>query len=315
MDKISIIVPIYNSEKYLDECIQSILEQTYNNFELILVNDGSDDKSLSICNNYINDDKRIKLLNLKHKGVQIARNTGIENAKGQWICFIDSDDIVDRDFLQTLIRLVKKYNTDIAEVDFLYKGEKVRKNKEQVELYNSDEMANRLYSKYGIKTAIITNKIYNKQLFSDIKFDPDKPNEDEFIVHKLIYATKKKIVVSNQKLYIYRIREDSSQRTFSSQKLEVLQVFDERKEYFKNDEKLLEKNQIAKIDMILYLYYICSINKQQELKEILKNKFKEEYSNLNISLNMKRKIKYYLFERYPDFVSDIIKFRQRRNYG
>lgn len=82
MDKISVIVPIYNSEKYLDECIKSILEQTYENFELILVNDGSNDKSIEICNNYQSNEKRIKVLNLEHNGVSNARNKGIDIATG-----------------------------------------------------------------------------------------------------------------------------------------------------------------------------------------------------------------------------------------
>lgn len=312
MDKISVIVPIYNSEKYLDECIKSILEQTYENFELILVNDGSNDKSIEICNNYQSNEKRIKVLNLEHNGVSNARNKGIDIATGQWICFVDSDDIIDKTFLKTLITLVKEYKSDIAEVDFGYMHKKYKKIKEKNEIYNSYEMAKRLYSTNGIRTAIITNKLYNIDLFKKIKFDLDRQNEDDFIIHKLLFATKKDIVINNKRLYWYRIHNDSRNLKFDKEKLNILDVFQEREKYFISNEELLRKNKIAKIDMILYLYHICQMNNKEEEKEILKNKFKEEYKKLNVSLGLKRKIKYQLFNKYPKIVSYIILLRQRK---
>lgn len=189
---------------------------------------------------------------------------------------------------------------------------KYKKIKEKNEIYNSYEMAKRLYSTNGIRTAIITNKLYNIDLFKKIKFDLDRQNEDDFIIHKLLFATKKDIVINNKRLYWYRIHNDSRNLKFDKEKLNILDVFQEREKYFISNEELLRKNKIAKIDMILYLYHICQMNNKEEEKEILKNKFKEEYKKLNVSLGLKRKIKYQLFNKYPKIVSYIILLRQRK---
>lgn len=307
MDKISVIVPIYNSEKYLSQCIESILFQTYRNFELILVSDGSTDESLSICKKYQQEDNRIKILELEHKGVSNARNQGINESTGDFICFIDSDDEVDKEYLQTLILLQKKYNADIVEVDLRYIKNKPIKNINTKEVvFTPRQMMFRLYSKNGVRTVIITNKLYRTEIFKKIRFDTEHKNEDEFIIHKLLFEAKNKIVVSNQKLYFYRIHKDSRQRTFNMQKLELLKVFDEREKYFPQDRELINKNRIAKIDMILFLYGICKINKQKESQEYLKSIFEKEYKNIDFKLNIKRKIKYFAFYKMPNMVSDFI---------
>lgn len=307
MDKISVVVPIYNSEKYLSQCIESILFQTYRNFELILVSDGSTDNSLSICKKYQQEDNRIKILELEHKGVSNARNQGINKSTGDFICFIDSDDEVDKEYLQTLILLQKKYNADIVEVDLQYIKNKPIKNTNTKEIVVTPrQMMFRLYSKNGIRTVIITNKLYKKEIFKKIRFDTEHKNEDEFIIHKLIFETKNKIVISNQKLYFYRIHKNSRQRTFSIKKLELLKVFDEREKYFPQDAELIHRNRIAKIDMILFLYSSCKINKQKEAQKYLKSIFKKEYQNIDFKLNIKRKIKYFAFYKMPNIVSDFI---------
>ena len=108
--KISIIVPIYNDEKYLKRCIESILKQTYTNIELILINDGSEDKSLEICEEYKKNDNRIIIVNKENEGVSVARNIGIEKATGELISFVDADDYLEITFLQELFNIMKKYN-------------------------------------------------------------------------------------------------------------------------------------------------------------------------------------------------------------
>lgn len=114
MDKISVIVPVYNAEKYLDQCIQSILNQTYSNVELVLVNDGSTDGSYSICQKYADTHKNIKLINKKNAGHSEARNTGLQYATGEKVTFVDDDDFIDKDYLTHLSDQMKKYNSDIA---------------------------------------------------------------------------------------------------------------------------------------------------------------------------------------------------------
>ncbi len=110
MPEISIIIPIYNSEKYIEQCINSILNQTFKNFELILINDGSTDNSRVICERYENKDKRIKLFNIGNRGVSSARNLGIENSRGKYIMFCDSDDYVKNTWCEELYKLIKDNN-------------------------------------------------------------------------------------------------------------------------------------------------------------------------------------------------------------
>ena len=111
---ISIIVPIYKVEKYIAKCIESLIEQTYSTYEIILVNDGSTDNSLEICNSFKKRDKRIKVYTKENGGLSDARNYGLKKAVGSYICFIDSDDWVDNDFIEVLYNLLKKNKCDIS---------------------------------------------------------------------------------------------------------------------------------------------------------------------------------------------------------
>ncbi|NFG60723.1 glycosyltransferase family 2 protein [Clostridium sp. CMCC3677] len=129
MQKVSVIVPVYNSEQYVGYCINSILNQTYRNIEVILVDDGSTDDSLKICRNYENIDKRVKVITTPNKGVSSARNIGIENAIGQYIQFVDSDDVIETQMIERLVETIETYDTDVvfcgAEMITLDKNKKV----------------------------------------------------------------------------------------------------------------------------------------------------------------------------------------------
>ena len=116
---ISVIVPVYNVEKYLDKCINSLINQSYNNLEIILIDDGSTDNCGEICDKYALKDNRIKVIHKKNEGLSAARNLGISISKGDYIIFIDSDDWVDKEILLKLLNLIKKYNSDIAVCDYL----------------------------------------------------------------------------------------------------------------------------------------------------------------------------------------------------
>ena len=111
---ISVIIPIYNSEKYLSKCISSVLEQTYKDLELILVDDGSTDNSLNICNDFAERDSRIVVVHQKNAGVSAARNNGLKNAKGDFITFVDSDDYVENDWLELLFKAITEKNAEVA---------------------------------------------------------------------------------------------------------------------------------------------------------------------------------------------------------
>lgn len=114
MPAISVIVPVYNTQKFLEKCLESIINQTFKDIEIICINDGSTDNSMSILNDYSEKDSRIKIINQKNAGLSCARNTGINNAKGEYIGFVDSDDWIDLDFFEKLYNAAKNYDADIA---------------------------------------------------------------------------------------------------------------------------------------------------------------------------------------------------------
>ncbi len=134
MAKVSVIVPVYNVEKYLEECIESLINQTLTDIEIICINDGSTDNSLKILEELQKKDNRIKIINQKNSGVSSARNNGIENATGEYIGFVDSDDWIDSDYYEKLYNTAKKYNSDIAAGD-MYRRNKKRFNYEKEELF------------------------------------------------------------------------------------------------------------------------------------------------------------------------------------
>lgn len=314
MDKVSIIVPIFNSKKYLDECLKSIVNQSYKNIEIILVDDESTDDSLDICYKYAKSDNRVRIIQMKHSGVAVARNRGIDSAEGKYLCFIDSDDIIAPCFVEHLLNLAQKNNAEIAEVDtgFFKKRYKIKKKREKLLKLNSAQMSYRLYNKNGIRTVFVTNKIYSANIFQKIRFTKDIENEDEFIIHKLFFETDKNIIISNLKLYLYRQHKNSRQQTFNKEKIKILDVFDDRKKYFINNKKLLDVNEVAQIDMILYLYHLCKAYNYTSEERILKEQFEDKYKSLNVKINLKKKVKYYMFSRFPNFVAYIISLKQRK---
>jgi len=298
-------VPIYNVENYLRKCIDSIINQTYNNLEIILVDDGSPDNCGKICDEYAEVDSRIKVIHKENGGLSDARNVGIDVATGKYIAFIDSDDYIDKCFIEYLCTLCKKNDAYIAECDFVKfyddKIEIINDEKEEF-IFNNKEMINRIYNEESyIKTVIVWNKLYKTSLFKDIRFPKGKIHEDEFTTYKLYWNSNNRIAVTNKKLYYYRYNQESIMGSkFSLRRLDYIQALEERLKFFKN------KNQIDLYDKTLELYAYRLIeyynlikkyvaNSKIEQKELLR-KFKKNYHKfLNLDVRKSTKIKYLLF--------------------
>lgn len=304
---ISVIVPFYNSSKYINECIQSILNQTYNDFELLLINDGSEDDSLNICKEY--KDKRIRIFNRKHNGVSCARNYGLSKARGEYVCFIDSDDIVHRDYLNKLYNNMND-DVDFVECDFSYEM-KFSINNFRKSFLDRKDVLYRMYSSEGIRNNLIVNKLFRKKLFDNLEFE-NVCHEDEFIIHKIFNITNKAVIIGDV-LYYYRIHDNSRQRSVSNENIQVLKVFDERGKLF-NDDKYLFLNYCAMLNHIIYLYCVFykykNFNIMRDLHKLFLIKFKtnEKYS-------LKLKIKYYLFRKCPRFMCGLLLFKRRYKYA
>lgn len=223
MPKVSIIVPIYNTEKYLCQCLNSISIQTYSDFEVILVNDGSTDGSSSICRSFEHEDCRFRYVQTPNRGLSAARNTGISLATGKYICLIDSDDWIEQNLLSEIIPSLERHNADVA-IFWYYRNDTLSNKEtrpndvpyEEKEITKTEALDGIINETFG---SYAWNKIYRKELFSTIEYPEEiKYCEDVATTHKLILSASK-IILSNKILYHYRTNNASSlTHNFNSQK-------------------------------------------------------------------------------------------------
>ena len=276
MSKISVIVPIYNAEAYLNRCLDSIINQTYSDLEIILINDGSTDNSLDICLEYASKDKRIVVYNQTNKGISKARNKGIELATGDYIGFVDSDDIISPRMYETLYNLMTDEKCLIAGCQYTkftsscnFKEDKnyISYTKEEALKKNlNEEISNFLW-----------DKLIKEELFNDIKFKENMIFEDLDVIYRLIGKVDK-IVISDSILYGYFQREDSYVHTYSYEKIiNYLNVYKDKYDYliieYPNLKEELNKNRIFNI-FVLFRNIVLSRNKEylKDAKVILEHK-------------------------------------------
>lgn len=231
-DLISVIVPCYNVEQYIDKCIECITRQTYSKLEIILVDDGATDGTGKKCDEWALKDYRIKVLHQENKGLSGARNAGIDASSGKYLSFIDSDDMIAADYVETL------YNCIIDQGAPMAQGRSENFFKEEdIESFNSTfdskvmtgiDMCHALMSSYHKGWGIVMTKMFDRRLFDDIRFPQGKIHEDEYVVYRLIWKAEK-IAVSDRIVYYYRSRREGS-ITHSSYSLSRLAAIDARKE-------------------------------------------------------------------------------------
>ena len=218
---VSIIIPIYNSANYLQRCLDFVVHQTYNDWELILVDDGSVDDSKSLCDKEAESDGRIRVLHQNNQGASIARRNGIREAQGEWLTFVDSDDIIENDYIERLFHAVQQFHVKVAACDQIQHIEGtdvvVEKDKESI-LLDEKELHDRFfkYQFWGF-----WGKIYHKSVFKDVYFPSYTINED-YVVMAQLFDRYKQIAYVPMGLYHYMIHSDS----LSHQKLSP-RMFDE----------------------------------------------------------------------------------------
>ena len=236
-EKISVIVPVYNVEQYLERCVDSIINQTYTNLEIILVNDGSTDNSGKLCDELAKKDKRIRVIHKENGGLSDARNRGVDEAESDLVGFIDSDDYIDRDMYEILLKNLNNTDADLS-MCALYD---VYNNTPEAQVTNketwklSSEQAIKMVMEAKILSVTAVNKLYRKSLFTDLKFEVGKIAEDAFIMIKLLDKCEK-IVATNEKKYYYVHRENSiTTQKFSTKFLNVIEAYEQ------NSNIILEK--------------------------------------------------------------------------
>ena len=256
-DLISVIVPVFNVEKYLDHCILSILNQTYKNLEIILVNDGSTDSCPLMCDQYAIYDSRIKVIHKINEGTSSARNVGLDIVTGKYITFVDSDDSVTEDYIEVLYDALEKTNSQISIGEFLkVKSEEfvIKRDtilNESFQIFSPREAVQKMYNNpLSINFVTVWGNLYQMDLFKSLRFPFGKIAEDEYLNYQLFFAANH-IVHTPNKIYNYFTRQGSiTTSPFSLNRLDVLQALEERIIFFKN----LSEFQLMNESLIFYFY-------------------------------------------------------------
>ncbi len=240
---ISVIVPVYNVEKYLPKCIESILAQTYEHIEILLIDDGAQDQSGKICDDYAQKDSRIRVIHKENGGLSDARNRGIIEARGEYLGFIDSDDYIDPDMYEVLYNTLEKHGADMSMcgVYEIYEGQTAEQVSVIEDFVCSAEQAMKIVIDGQINYAYAVNKLYKRELFDDIRYPVGKIIEDAFVILFLLEKTHK-VALTNARKYYYFHRENSiTSRTFSQKHYDCIEAHENNYRFICEKHPALEK--------------------------------------------------------------------------
>ena len=311
---ISVIIPIYNTEKYLKECIKSVVNQSYGNLEIILINDGSTDKSKEICEIWKEKDSRIRLINQINMGAAMAKNTGLDAIKGDLFLILDSDDLLHQNNIEILYNCMQKENSDIIEACHTtifeeFKKVNIDQNK-KIQSFNTEN---------ALKELIISrkfhqtpwNKLYKTSLLKDIRFPKGRYIDDEYWTYKL-FANAKKITWVDDEIYYYRQHEQSTMgRQYSIKRLDGIDALYERYNFMKH--KFPNLNKLSYKAFLINSMYnfqkLCmfsELDKDKKYRNDLWNKVKKSIEKDKIyDFTIKDKLLFYSFCKYPYAISKV----------
>ena len=302
MDKelVSVIIPVYNVEKYLRKCVDSVLSQTYKNLEIFLVDDGSPDNCGKICDEYAKKDKRIKVIHQQNCGLSSARNAALDVCTGEYITFIDSDDWVEPTYVEELYNAIKKYNCDVSVCghNHINNDEKVTQKicYESFDEIYRDDICNLFFR---LKPISITawGKLYRRDIFKELRYPVGINYEDTYIITDICANVKKGIAIVKKTLYNYLVLRTGAITQVVSKK-----KFDSIYASRKNVEatcKNIEMNRIA-ASRLFYtyndLYYALRQTKNFTLMDELLKLFEEDYKKYRRVLPEKTRIRFFVFK-------------------
>lgn len=314
---ISIIVPVYNSEKYLKSCLDSIKNQTYKYTEVIIIDDGSSDLSPQICDDYAKENNNFTVYHKKNEGVSKARNDGINRAKGNYIIFIDSDDTISQDYIETLFKNILEYDADISMCNIIRvdeNGEYIenfdikRKNeKSEIKLLSKKEyISNILDYKYYYTYA--TNKLIKKDVIKNIRFREDiHYNEDGVFFLEISKNIKKAVFMFPIYKYFYVVNSSSANaQKFNDRYLTIIKSFEYMEKYFdifNYDNKCYFAYRYITYSIEANYYLYNNKMKNKDLKKVIKKYYKYAVNNNN--LTQSKKIKLILKILFPHLIMRI----------
>ncbi len=309
--KVSVVVPIYKVENYLRRCIESIINQTYTNLEIILVDDGSPDNCGDICEEYVLQDNRIKVIHKENGGLSDARNFGMKYVNGEYIVFVDSDDWLELNMIEYMIKLSNEYNGDIVQVGFYYAYKDYLLYDDR---YFSEYDKPVILDNYSLMKELVVNekvknfawgKLYKTELIKDIPFKKGVLFEDIFWAHQVMQRVNK-YVLSNKPLCYYLQREDSIVATYTTRNLDIIEGLKERHKFidkYYHDLSNESYKLILKTSLLHYNLLLRNKDKDKEcihrkkIEAYIKNNFKQILEATADDKDLRNKLK--LFNIYP----------------
>ena len=253
---ISVIVPVYNVEHYLRKCLDSIIEQTVRDIEIIVVDDGSTDSSGEICDTYLDRDSRVKVFHKENGGLSSARNFGIEKATGEYIGFVDSDDFIEPDMYEILLHLIKRYKADLSMCGLydVFDGKPRAVFKTTEEWFVDKVKAMEIVLEAKIVSVTAVNKLYKKELFNTIRYPLGKTAEDAFVIIELLDECNTVAITNDQKYhYIHRSNSITTNK-FSKKTLDVIEAYE--KNYNLINKKYPQLKETAKMRLCWAYFYV-----------------------------------------------------------
>lgn len=314
---VSVIVPVYNVENYVNECIDSILQQKYENIEVIIVDDGSTDGSGSICDHYGEYDERVIVIHKQNGGLSDARNTGLNSSSGEYITFVDSDDYIHKDMIFNLMNAIVSSGSDCAVCplvrfeDGMKTNQNVFFNSSEAETLSGYQLVKELYmGKYGEIGLVAPNKVYKRSLFvhNKIQYPVGRFHEDTFTTFKLIYNSSKVSIVP-QPMYYYRVRSGS----IMNSSIDIKKCSDGIEGDYSSVEYFNEKNEDELKKLCLNNFYrsqiktYYKISKDNDCKKLLINRYKKIWRQYGYKGNLIKCMVYFSFMFIPGAVSKIVK--------
>lgn len=305
-EKISVLITVYKAEKFLDHCITSVFQQTYTNWELILVDNGSPDNCPQLCDQYALRDKRVKVVHLKNNvRVSGGRNACIESATGDYVTFLDSDDYLHPDCLRVLYMLCKTHDADMSQCGHVrgdsYDFPKVQKQIKSTVYSNRDIFIDE------ISNIVIWGKLYKKKLFNNVRFPIGKFYEDDRTTWKLYYNANK-IATTTQLLYYYYENPESTMVNLTkAPSLDYIDAYEDRMDFFNSlhDKDMVDCTKLQICKSLVLTYSNKMLTRDQ--RNLIRNKFSFFVEGLFGSFIIKRKYKvlFMLFQIFPLFASKL----------
>lgn len=317
---ISVIVPIYKVQDYLNRCVRSIVNQTYKNLEIILVDDGSPDDCPRICDEWGKKDQRIKVIHKENGGLSDARNAGMKVMTGTYVSYVDSDDWIEQDMYQKMMNAIKENDADICECAFEKTSGIIKKydQKQDNKVSIMDKQSALMAVVEETIQPVVWNKLYKRQVVDKLWFEVGKYNEDEFFTYKAIERADKIIQISYIGYYYFFRTDSIINETYTIRRLDGLQARYERMKYLS---KYPEIYGAAKRQLV----FVCMYHYQKGMRhlsgkelEVLKKKVKKIYNDIPIEkqdiqqYSSKERIWYYISKMSLEFTC---KLRNRFGYG